>query len=346
MATPTMKAAVCGGGNTITVEDVPLPSVGAGEVRVRITACGICGSDLHFYKMGLWAPGSIPGHEMTGVVDTIGEGVRDFERDQPVTIEPIRSCGRCDSCRAGLDAICREMKLHGIHLPGGLAEYVTVPARRLFPISGTVDPIVAALTEPMAVVVHGIRRGALESGQRVLVLGAGTVGLLTVVAARAMGAGEVWLTARHAHQATLGRALGATRVLSEDEARPEGLDALGKESPIDLVVETVGGGAETLISASAAVRPGGTISVVGFFMGRVPIDALSLFMKENSLVFSNCYSRPAQQPDFERAVELVSEHRDAIAPLNTHQRPLAAIGDAFQIAADKKHGAVKVSVVP
>jgi len=341
-----MRAAVTGGGQAISVQDVPVPEVGAGEVRVRIGACGICGSDLHFYRMGFWAPGSIPGHEMAGVVDTVGAGVRGFEPGQPVTVEPIRSCGRCDACRAGLDAICREMQLHGIHLPGGLAEFVTVPATRLFPISGEIDPATAALTEPMAVAVHGVRRGALEPGQRVLVLGAGTVGLLSVVAARAAGAGEVWLSARHPHQADLGRSLGASRVLSEDEASVEGLDALGRELPIDLVVETVGGGADTLISASAAVRPGGVISVVGVFMGRIEVDGLSLFMKENALAFSNCYSHPAGQPDFERAVELVTEHRDAIAPLNTHPRPLDSIEEAFQTAANKRDGLIKVSVLP
>jgi threonine dehydrogenase-like Zn-dependent dehydrogenase len=283
---------------------------------------------------------------MTGVVDALGGGVSGFEPGQAVTIEPLRSCGRCDECRAGLDAICREVEIHGIQRPGGLAEYVSVPARRLFPISPEIDPTIAALTEPMAVAVHGVRRGGLERGQRVLVLGAGSVGLLTVVAARALGAEDVWLTARHPHQAALGAALGASRVLSEEEASLEGLDALGRQAPIDLVVETVGGGADTLISASAAVRPGGAISVVGVFMGNAEINALSLFMKENVLAFSNCYSRPGGQPDFARAVELVTAHRDALAGIATHAQPLASIDEAFRIAADKKEGAIKVSVRP
>ena len=346
MAPATMRAALAHDGNRLSIENVPLPEPDAGEVRVRVSACGICGSDLHFYHAGMWAPGATPGHEITGTVDALGDGVEGIATGDAVAIEPLRSCGQCDSCRAGLDAICRTSQIHGIHRQGGLAEFVCVPARRLFPVPNGIDPRIAALSEPMAVVVHGLRRGGIAAGQRVLVLGAGNVGLLTVLAARAMGAGDVWLTARHPHQAALGAELGASRVLTEEEADPFALDGIGREAPVDLVVETVGGRADTLISASAAVRPGGTISVVGVFMGRVEIDPLPLFMKENVLTFSNCYSHPAEDPDFAKAVELVASHRDALAAVTTHESPLDRVEDAFVTAADKKAGVIKVTILP
>jgi threonine dehydrogenase-like Zn-dependent dehydrogenase len=344
-----MQAAVTRGRHQIEVERLPLPEPGPGEVRVRVRACGVCGTDLHLFGSGFFAPGTTPGHEIAGEVDALGDGVEGPKPGDLVAVEPLHSCGTCRSCRQGLDAICREAQIHGIQRPGGFAEYLTVPARRLFPVPADLDPTVAALAEPMAVVVHGLRRGNLAEGQRVLVLGAGSVGLLAVVAARALGAGDVWLTARHPHQAKLGEHLGATRVLAEAEASTAELDRLGKEAPIDLVIETVGGSADTLNAAAAAVCPGGAISVVGVFMDRVTLDAMPLFMKESTLAWSTCYSHPHEGhegADFETAVEIVAAHRDTLAEMNTHDTPLDEIERAFAVASDKKGGAVKVTVLP
>jgi 2-desacetyl-2-hydroxyethyl bacteriochlorophyllide A dehydrogenase len=341
-----MQAAVTSGPQQIGIERLPLPEPGPGEVRVRVRACGVCGSDLHLFGSGFFAPGTTPGHEIAGEVDALGDGVEGPKPGDLVAVEPLHSCGTCRICQQGLDAICREAQIHGIHRPGGFAEYLTVPARRLFPVPAHLDPTVAALSEPMAVVVHGLRRGNLAEGQRVLVVGAGSVGLLAVVAARALGAGDVWLTARHPHQAKLGEHLGATRVLSEAEASTAELDRLGREAPIDLVIETVGGSADTLNAAAAAVCPGGTISVVGVFMNRMTLDAMPLFVKESTLAWSNCYAHPHEGADFETAIELVAANCDALAATNTHGVPLDEIERAFALASDKKSGAVKVTVLP
>jgi threonine dehydrogenase-like Zn-dependent dehydrogenase len=283
---------------------------------------------------------------MAGLVDALGDGVEGLATGDRVAAEPLASCGRCDYCRAGRDSICPEVQVFGIHRHGGFAEYAVLPARRLFKVAGDLDPRIAALSEPMAVAVHGLRLGRFQADQRVLVLGAGTVGLLTAKAAVALGAGEVWLTARHPHQAELGAHLGATRVLREAEASREDLFRLGCEAPIDLVVETVGGTADTLRSAASAVRPGGTISVLGIFLGDVALDTLPLLLKENTLTWSNCYSRTPEGADFDTAVELVENHRDELDEVATHQVPLEEIARAFALAGDKKAGAVKVTVVP
>jgi len=341
-----MAAASLDGPRAVSLTRRPVPEPGPGEVRVRIEACGICGSDLHFYHRGPLCPGTSPGHEMAGVVDVVGDGVAGFAVGDRVAVEPLASCGRCHACQTGRDAICPEARLFGVHQHGGLAEYLAVPARRLFRVAADLPPALAALTEPMAVAVHGLRRGQLQAGQRVLVLGAGTIGLVATRAALALGAGEVFLTARHAHQAELGRHLGATRVLAEHEATPEGLARLGCDAPFDLVVETVGGDASTLRDAITAVRPGGTISVLGLFFGDVGLDSLSLFVKESTLTWSNCYARGPEGADFEAAAALVSRCRDELAGLATHQVPLAEVERAFRLATDKKSGTVKVSVLP
>jgi L-iditol 2-dehydrogenase len=341
-----MTAAALTAPKTLFVTRRPVPEPGPGEVRLRVEACGICGSDLHFFHMGAMAPGNTPGHEMAGRVDGVGEGVEGLATGDRVAVEPLSSCGRCDYCRAGRDSICPEVQIFGIHRHGGFAEYAVLPAHRLFGVPDDLEPRIAALSEPMAVAVHGLRLGRLRAGQRVLVLGAGTVGLLTAKAAVALGAGDVWLTARHPHQAELGAHLGATRVLSEGESSRENLFRLGCEAPIDLVVETVGGTADTLRPAASAVRPGGTIAVLGIFLGDVALDTLPLLIKENTLTWSNCYARAPEGADFETAVNLVAEHRDELTEIATHEVPLEAIARAFALAGDKKAGAVKVTVVP
>jgi L-iditol 2-dehydrogenase len=340
----SMRAAAVRGRASLEIESRPRPEPESHKVRVRLLACGICGSDLHLHHGGLWPPGHVPGHEMLGEVDLLGEGASGISVGARVAIEPLEACGACDLCRAGRYNICPSARLHGIHLPGGLAEYVTVPAERCHPVPSALDPAVAALAEPMAVVVHGARRAGLAPGQRVLVLGAGTVGLLAVVAARALGAGEVWITARHPHQAELGATLGASRVLREDEADPLAISGLGAEAPIDCVIETVGGSADTLKVACSAIRPGGTVSVLGMFLADVAVPPLPLLVKEGTLAWSNCYGRLGARTEFEEAIGILSAQAEQLALLTTHRVPLDEVGRGFEIAADKASGAVKVTV--
>ena len=342
-----MRAAKMSGSGRLEVEEVPRPVPGAGEALVRIEACGVCGSDLHFYRSRSMPPGHTPGHEMAGTVAAVGTNVRDLPEGLRVAVEPLRTCGECVPCRDGRDSQCRKLQLHGVHLAGGFAEYALVPAKRLFALPPQLSSVVAAMTEPAAVAVHGLRRGGFEKGQRVLVLGAGSVGLICLIVARSMGAGEVWITARHPHQAKRARELAATRVLSEADASIPALEQLGRERDFDLVVETVGGEADTLAAASAALCPGGTISVLGLFTQPVALNTLSLLLKEANLNFSNCYHHPSKsEADFHAAIEILESEAEAFGSLATHQVELAEIERAFEIAADKQSGAIKVSVLP
>ncbi len=341
-----MRALVARPGGDLVLEDRPRPEPGPGEVRVRVGACGICGSDLHLKGAGLFVPGIVPGHEFAGVVDALGPGVEGFARDDAVTVEPFRSCGGCRDCETGHDPRCARAGLLGIHHPGGLAEYVVAPAHRLYAAPADLPASIAALAEPTAVAIRGLDRLGPAPAERLLVLGAGSIGLLSLLAARARGVPEVWITARHAHQAELAGRLGATKVLGEDESGAEALGALAREHPFDGVVETVGGTADTLRHAAAAVRPGGTVSVVGFFLGSVSLDALPLMLKEVTLAWSYCYQRGGERADFARAVSLLASERESAALLATHRVPLAEAPRAFSLAADKRAGVVKVSVQP
>jgi threonine dehydrogenase-like Zn-dependent dehydrogenase len=342
----TMRAAVWGDGGALLPAELPRPEPGPGEVRVRVRACGICGSDLHLRSAGFVRPGLAPGHEFAGTIDALGEGVAGLAPGDAVAVEPLRSCGRCDVCRRGLDAICSRGELLGVHAHGGFAEYAVVSAERAFPVPADLDPRVAALAEPAAVMVRALQRGGCAAGERVLLLGAGSLGLLGILAARAQGAGEVWISARHPAQAALARDFGATRVLSEGEASPSELARATRDTPFDLVVETVGGAADTLNAAAAAVRPAGRVSVVGVFLAAVRLETLPLLLKEATVAWSYCYGRSDGRADFARATALLSGERERAARLATHAVPLAEASRAFELASDRKGGAIKVSVIP
>ncbi len=345
MPPSSMRAVTCTGPAQLALEERPIPEPGPGEVRVKLRGCGICGSDLSLLSIGYLGSRITPGHEMTAAVDELGEGVSGFAIGDTVAVEPINTCGRCHSCRSGRDAICPDIQFLGVHVDGGFADYVTVPSGRLFLVDARLPIEISALAEPMAVVIHALKRAQFSAGQRVLVLGAGNLGLLTVVAARALGAEDVWITARHAHQAALAEKLGAGRVYREPDATAEKLAVLGREHPIDCAVETVGGQAETLPLAVAALRPGGVVSIVGLFRGKLELDPFPLFQKEVTLAWSNCYEHPHQHTDFENAIQILTEHRGELGDITSHQLGLEEIQRGFELAADKRSGTVKVTVL-
>src|SRR3990172_6589323 len=184
-----MTASFCTGKEKIEVREVPVPSPGPGEVLLRVRACGICGSDLHFYHGALPAMRGIPlGHEFAGEIAALGEDVQGFSEGQRVVVEPLRTCRECAYCRTGQYQLCAKRVLLGTFAPGGLAEYVTVPAYPPHPLPDDLDFDLGALVEPLAVAVHGLHLVDLTAGERVLVMGSGSIGVLAVLAARAFPA--------------------------------------------------------------------------------------------------------------------------------------------------------------
>jgi threonine dehydrogenase-like Zn-dependent dehydrogenase len=342
------RAAVARGRRDVRVEAREFAAPGPGEARVRVRACGLCGSDLHLFELGLYAPGVVPGHEIAGEVEALGpgSGAHGLAVGDAVVVEPLFSCGACAWCRAGRDAICPNGGIFGVRRDGGMAEQMLVPVRRLFRAPRDLAPTIAAFAEPAAVALHGLRRGAFEKGQRVWVLGAGAIGLVTLVAARQLGAREVVVSARHAHQAAFARRLGADRVLRESESTAEALAALPAAERPELVVETIGGQADSVRAAAAAAAPGGAVSVLGLFTRRIELDGFALFAKELTLAWSNCYERGRARADFDDAVALVSGERERLAPLASHAVPLAEVARAYATALDKRAGALKVTVLP
>lgn len=333
-----MRAAFCTARNTIEIRETDDPQPGPGEVLVRVRQCGICGTDLHFYQGNLPPSPASLGHEFTGEVAALGEGVKGFAEGDRVAIEPIRACQACSYCRSGHYNLCRGRVLMGAYVPGALADYITVPGYTLYRLPGNVDFETGALAEPLAVCVHGLHIVGLRAGERVLVLGSGTIGLFSVLAARHFGASEVIATYRHDHQGEAAEAMGATRILKDSE-----LESLGRGS-VDVVVETVGGSAPTLGQALGLVRFGGRVSVLGLFTQPVQLDALSLMRNEITVTGGITYCRPGQQSDFDVALGVIAADPERARRVITHRFSLAETGLAFATAADKKQGSLKVHV--
>ncbi len=344
MPSDSMRAVQCPGPNQLEQVRVAVPEPGPGEVRLRVAACGICGSDLRLLPFGYMGQCVVPGHEMTGEIDALGDGVAGLNTGDTAVVEPLRCCGNCPPCLRGQHALCAAGQIFGVHVDGGFAEFACVPMRRIYPIASRVPAPLAALAEPLAVTVHGLDRGHVSGESKLLVLGAGTLGLLSTLAACDRGA-EVWISARYPHQAEIARAFGATRVLSENESSLEGLNALRSEIDFDCVLECVGGGADTLPLAAAAVAPGGHISVLGLFTEPIELHPGPLFLKEVTLAWSNCYQQSQAPTDFAEAVRLIEAHTNRLAPMATHQVALDEIEQGFALAGDRRSGAVKVSVL-
>ncbi len=313
-----MRAVRCIG-STATVVDVPAP---AGDgVRVKVASAGICGSDLHLLAWNL--PATF-GHEFAG---TLPDG-------RAVAVEPITPCRTCEFCVSGAYNLCvvGPTMVLGVGRDGGMADECLVPESCIVPLTAGVSLADACLVEPIAVSVHGVRRGNIRGGMRVGVIGGGTIGLTSVVAAQAAGA-RVELAARHDRQREAGARLGAGTI-------GEGADGY------DVVIEAAGT-SSALADAVNRCRPGGTIVAVGTYWDsgtELPGQALS--MKEITLVPASMYGRVGPSRDFDTAAAILAARPEIADALITHRFPLDAATEAFATAHDRAAGAIKVVLEP
>jgi threonine dehydrogenase-like Zn-dependent dehydrogenase len=307
---------------------------------------GICGSDLHFFRGEFPLPkGFVLGHECAGEVAAVADGVTSVAPGDRVAVEGFKVCLTCSYCRSGRYQHCPERKAHGLNTHGALREHQVLPAYALYALPDEIDFELGALLEPLTVSVHGLRLVDMRFGDRVAVLGSGAIGLTAVAAARAMGATFIASTARYPQQHEMAAAMGADLVV---EGTNEGIQAMAKAAGggFDVVVETVGGHADTLGQALQAVAINGRISVLGAFSAPVSIHPIMLFMKEPTIVGSNCYGRGGRQSDYEQAIEIMRRRPDEFRRLITHRYTLDQIAEAYATADDKKSGAIKVMITP
>lgn len=331
----------------LLVQDLRVADPGAGEIQVAIGRAGLCGSDLHFFR-GEFRPkeGVVPGHELGGTVSAVGAGVRQPREGDLVGVEPILRCGRCRYCQAGLYHRCVTRRLVGEDVDGAMGELVNVPAYTAFAAPPGVDAEVVALAEPLACAIHAYGKAQLRRGETVLVVGAGSIGLLALLAAKAEGA-RCLIVARHAHQRQAAQRLGADEVIADDEAGRARLGELAREEAIDVSLESVGGLADTILLAQHAVRRFGRLLVLGVSTAAVAsIDPRHLVGREIEIMGAVTYCAPQGKAEYGMALEMLADHAEEARSLVTHRFALADVTRAFETALDKSSRSIKVHVDP
>jgi L-iditol 2-dehydrogenase len=335
-----MDAVFFDGPGKLAIRQIEAPVPGPGDVIVDVQASGICGSDVHQLE-GRWPqPPFVLGHEIAGAVSMVGEGISEALLGTAVCVEPFLYCGKCRFCRAGRYLLCPQMGFLTLTEHGGFAAKVRTPAYSVYALPGNVSMEVGALAEPLAVAVHGARLASVSSADDVLVIGAGTIGLMAVAVARHFGARRVRVTARHSHQAEAARMLGADEVLGS------GGPFDGDDAP-DVVIETVGSAASTFQTAINAAGKLGRVVLIGGNTGTMDgVDLKPIVDKELTLYGSGAYGQIGLRADFELARDILRARPEVFERLITHRFPLAQIEAAFDAMLHKKDsGAIKVMIV-
>jgi 2-desacetyl-2-hydroxyethyl bacteriochlorophyllide A dehydrogenase len=327
-----MRAVVVGADASVGVERGAVPEPGAGEVLVAMAAAGICGSDVHAVQ-GLHPFVGLPyhpGHEVTGTVAAGGAGTS-TPAGTAVVVNPVLYCGVCLRCRQGQVNLCRQMAVYGCGTPaGGMAEYFAVPERNVVPVPDGMTPLQAALVEPLSTPVHAVSLAGPDlSGQRVVVLGAGTIGLMTLAVARAHGASRIVVTNRSAGKREQALRLGADAAFDPRDPRAdqEIVAALGGEQA-DVVFDCVAV-QDTMDQAFNLILKGGTIVVVGVPAGPVTVPLPQLQDRQLRVQGSAVYL-PA---DYTESIGLLTSGAVSAADLITAQFPLGEAAAAFRAAA-------------
>jgi L-iditol 2-dehydrogenase len=291
------------------VRDEAGPVPAPGEVLIRVAAAGICGTDRHLLKGEfLGKPPVILGHEFSGTIEALGEGVVTHGPGDRVTCDPNIACGACPSCLRGRINLCENLVAVGIQRDGGFATFASIPAHRALPLPDHLSLRDAALAEPLACCLHALDIGAPRPGENVTILGGGVIGLLCLQLARLSGA-EVLLVTRSPHRRRIAEELGARTVASGDEAAhvfPRGAD---------LVLECAGV-AETVAQSPALAARGGRVVIVGVLARgeKVAIEPFDLLVREVDLRMA--FVNPFTQT---RAVDLLASGAIKANPLVTRE---------------------------
>ena len=340
-----MKAALFYGPNQpLKIEDVERPQAGPGEIVIKVAACGVCHTDLHYIDHGVPTfkkPPLILGHETSGVVEELGEGVAQFKPGDKVLLPAVLSCGICKFCRTGRENICENMIMFGNNIDGAYAEYVKAPAKDAFSLPDEIPleegAIIAdAITTPYHAVVN---RGEVKPGDKVVIFGCGGVGLNVVQIAAALGAEVIAVDILDA-KLEWAKKLGASQTMN-----PQKVERIDKEvrkltaGGADVSFEVIGN-PKTMEQAFACLRQGGRLVVVGYSSENMNLNLGRVMYREMEVIGSlGC--RPV---DYPRVIQLARKGKIKIAELVTKKFPLAEVNSAFDLL--RKGEGIRSVVVP
>jgi len=322
-----------------TIKEEPIPRPGPGEVLVKVSANGICGSDIHFYhegKLGNFVVTRpyVPGHEACGVVAEIGPAVKNLSPDDRVVIEPGIPCGRCRVCRGGRYNLCPEVVfLSAPPVNGTFCDYLVIRADSLHPMPEGMSFEQGALVEPAAVAVHAVNRAGVRGGDTAIVLGCGPIGLLTLQAFKAAGGSHVVCVDKLRPRMDKALELGADVAAAPDSDDP------ALSGGADVVFETAGSVAATGMAFGCA-RPGGLVVQVGWPEdNEVPLNIANFLEKELTYVAVHRYANA-----FPAAISWLATGAISTAGLVTHRFPFDEVAEAFRFTLEHRQEVIKTIV--
>jgi (R,R)-butanediol dehydrogenase/meso-butanediol dehydrogenase/diacetyl reductase len=321
-----MQAVFFEGNRTLRVGESVAVEPGAGEVRIRVAYCGICGTDLHLFHGAMAHRLTLPhvmGHEMSGTIAAVGSGVAGWREGDRVTVRPLDPCGKCPACTAGHSHICHNLKFIGIDTPGALQGMWTVPAHTLHRLPDSLALREGAMVEPVAVACHDVRMSELKEGEFAAVIGGGPIGILVALVALARGA-RVVMAEVNAFRLQLARSLGIDAVNPLETDLVALVNQRTGGAGADVVFEVSGSqaGADTMTKLP---RTRGRIVVVAIYGEAPKVDLFRFFWRELKLSGARVY----EAEDFELAIQLAATGKLPLAKLITDVLPLSRLEDAM-----------------
>jgi L-iditol 2-dehydrogenase len=342
-----MKALLLSSYNHLELANLPVPSPAPDEVLIRVAACGICGSDVHGYdgSSGRRIPPLVMGHEAAGIVSAVGSSVSSFAPGDRVTFDSTVYCGACPSCLRGDMNLCDSRQVLGVSCgdyrrAGAFAEFVAVPARILHRLPENLPFAEAAMLEAVAVAIHGVNLAHITTSDSVLVIGAGTIGILTLQAVRATGCKKVLVTDVDQNRLNLAKQLGATETRLSSENLQSQILQLTSNQGVDVALECVGRN-ETVAAGIDAARKGGTVVLVGNIAPNVNLPLQKVVTRQIRLQGS-C----ASSGEYPRAIELLASGAIKVKPLITAVAPLEDGASWFQRLHNREPNLLKVVLTP
>ncbi len=334
-----MDALVIHAPGDLRVEDVPTPAVGPDDLRVRVRAGGICGSDLHYFQHGGFGTIRIQqpmvlGHEVAGVIEEMGSAVSGFAVGERIAICPSHPCGLCKYCQLGLQNHCLDMRYFGSamrmpHVQGAFRREIVVGVRQAYRLADGVSDAEGAMAEPLAVALHAVNRAGPLLGKSVLVTGCGPIGALVVVAARRAGAAFIAVTDVVAQPLRSARKVGANQTLNVAE-QPDALQPFSADKGHFDVLFEASGNERALRAGLDVLRPRGVIVQVGLSGGEMNLPINTVVAKEFDLRGTFRFHE-----EFGVAVELINRGLVDLKPLVSATLPYRDAGRAFALAADR-----------
>lgn len=357
-----MKAAYLINPGKMEVREVPIPEPEPGWVRIKVKACGICGSDMHYYKGNFpeLDPkkikernmlGRILGHESSGIIDKLGQNVNGLREGDRVAVIPPLPCMKCEYCRVGLYEDCESLAIIGYEYSGAFAEYVLVPKGNVYIIPDNISFEEAATLDVIGVGIHATHRGKVTMADKVCVLGAGAIGIALIAAAKKAGARDILVTAKHPIQKEIVKKMG---IREENIINPENDEKARREIfektdnfGVDCVLESVGVRGSVIEFGISILRKGGRLVFTGLFEEKVNLSFWDVLIKDASIITSGAYGMWGLVPEFNIAAEMLARGEFPAKDIITHKFPIDQINEAFQqkLKPDERNKTIKVEIV-